>query len=73
MPVLGGVIIVALSISSKNTLNKAESRLLRGRKSRRWFCVKLVKLFPVHRNSVDIFSYSGPSGILGSHGKRNTA
>ena len=23
--------------------------------------------------SVDIFSYSGPSGILGSGGKRNTA
>ena len=27
----------------------------------------------VHRYSVDIFSYSGPSGILGSDGKQNTA
>ena len=29
------------------------------------------KLFPVHRYSVDIFSYSGLSGILGSDGKQN--
>ena len=29
------------------------------------FYVKLVKLHPVHRYSVDIFTYSGPSGILG--------
>ena len=27
-----------------------------------------VKLLPVHRYSVDIFSYSGPSGILCSDG-----
>ena len=27
--------------------------------------VKLVKLLPVHRYSVDFFSYYGPSGILG--------
>ena len=33
----------------------------------------LVKLLPVHRYSVDILSYSGPSGILGSEGKQNTA
>ena len=32
----------------------------------RFFCVELVKLFPVHRYSVDIFSYSDPSGIFGS-------
>ena len=31
-----------------------------------------VILLPVHRYSVDIFSYSGPSGILGSEGKQNT-
>ena len=35
--------------------------------------VKLVKLLPVHRFIVDIFSYSGPSGILGSCEKQNTA
>ena len=35
--------------------------------------VKLVKLLAVHRYSVDIFSYSGPSGIFGSDGKQNTA
>ena len=34
--------------------------------------MELVKLLPVHRYSVDIFSYSGPSGILGSDGKENT-
>ena len=32
----------------------------------------LVKLLHVHRHSVDFFSYSGPSGILGSDGKQNT-
>ena len=26
--------------------------------------MELVKLFPLHRYSVNIFSYSGPSGIL---------
>ena len=36
-------------------------------------CVKLVKLLPVHQYSVDIFSYIGPSGILSSDGKQNTA
>ena len=35
--------------------------------------MELVKLLPIHRCSVDIFSYSGPSGILGSGGKQNTA
>ena len=35
--------------------------------------MELVKLLPVHPYSVDIFSYSGPSGILGSGGKQNTA
>ena len=42
------------------------SRLFRGRNSCRCFCVELVKLLPVHRYSIDIFLYSGPSGILGS-------
>ena len=31
------------------------------------------KLLPVHQYSVDIFSYSGLSGILGSDGKQNAA
>ena len=30
------------------------------------FCVELVKLLPLHQYSVDIFLYSGSSGILGS-------
>ena len=34
--------------------------------------MELVKLLSVHRYSVDIFPYSGPSGILGSVGKQNT-
>ena len=50
------------------------SRLFRGGNSCRPLChVELVKLLPVHRYSVDLFSYSGPSGILGSDGKQNTA
>ena len=48
-------------------------RLFRGCNSCRCFCVKLVKLLPMHPYSVDIFSYSRPSGILGSDGKQNTA
>ena len=35
--------------------------------------MELVKLLPVHRYSVDIFSYSGLSGILGSDRKQNAA
>ena len=35
--------------------------------------MELVKLLPVHQYSVDIFSYSGPSEILGSDGKQNIA
>ena len=31
----------------------------------------MVKLLPLHRYSVDIFSYSGPSRIPGSGGKQN--
>ena len=31
----------------------------------------LVKLLPMHRYSVDIFSYSGPSAMLGSDRKQN--
>ena len=31
------------------------------------------KTSPVIRYSIDIISYSGPSGILGSDGKHNTA
>ena len=34
--------------------------------------MELVKLLPVHRYSVDIFSYSGPSGILSSGRNQNT-
>ena len=34
--------------------------------------VELVKLLPVHRYIVDIFSYAGHQGILGSDGKQNT-
>ena len=50
------------------------SRLFRGRNSCRPLChVELIKLLPVHRYSVDLFSYSGPLGILGSDGKQNTA
>ena len=30
------------------------------------------QLLPLHQYSVDIFSYSGPSDILGSDGKQNT-
>ena len=37
------------------------------------FCVQLVKFLPVNRFSVDLFSYSGPSGILSSAGNQNTA
>ena len=32
--------------------------------------MELVKFLPVHRYSVDFFSYSGPSGILDSDGKQ---
>ena len=32
--------------------------------------MELVKLLPIHRYSVDIYSYSGPSGILGSDRSR---
>ena len=35
--------------------------------------MELVELLRVHRYSVDIFAYSGPSGILGSDGKQSTA
>ena len=35
--------------------------------------VELVKLLPVHRYSVHIFSYSGPSRTFGSDGKQKTA
>ena len=34
--------------------------------------VELVKLLPVYRYCVDMFSYSGPLGILGSVEKQNT-
>ena len=45
----------------------------RGRYCCHCFCVELVKRLTVHLYSVDIFSYSGPSGILGSGGKQNIA
>ena len=35
--------------------------------------VELVKLLHVNQYSVDIFSFSGPSGKLDSEGKQNTA
>ena len=44
--------------------------ILEGRNSCHCFCVELVNLLPVHRYSVDIFTYSGPSGILNSDGKQ---
>ena len=34
--------------------------------------MELVELLLAHQYSVGIFSYSGPSGILGSEGKQNT-
>ena len=34
--------------------------------------MELIKLLPVHQYSVDIFIFSGPSGILGSDGMQNT-
>ena len=34
--------------------------------------VELVKLLPIYRYNVDIFSYSGSSGISGSDSKQNT-
>ena len=48
-------------------------RLFRGRNICRYFRVELVNLLPVHRYSVDIFSYSDPSGILGFDGEQNAA
>ena len=35
--------------------------------------VEVVEFLPVHRYNVDIFSYSCPTGILGSDGEQNTA
>ena len=35
--------------------------------------MELEQCLPVHRYSVDISSYFGPSGILGSDGKQNAA
>ena len=64
---------VFLYCRSSLFLKDSFSRLFRGRKSCRCFCVELVKVLPVHRYNVDIFSYSGPWGILKSNGKQNTA
>ena len=44
------------------------SRLFRGRKSCHCFCVELENFLPEHQYSIDIFSYSGPSGMVGSNG-----
>ena len=50
------------------------SRLFRGHNSCPPLChMELVNFLPVHRYSADLFLYSGPSGILGSDGKQNTA
>ena len=35
--------------------------------------MEFVNFLPMHRYSVDIFSYSGPSGILESGRKQNTS
>ena len=43
-----------------------------GRNSCRYFSVEFVKLLLMHRYSVDIYSYSCLSGILGSDVKQNT-
>ena len=37
------------------------------------FCVEFLKPLPVNQYSVDMFSYSGPSGIFGSDRKQDTA
>ena len=37
------------------------------------FLCGVGKISLLHRYSVDIFSYSSPSGILGSDGKQNTS
>ena len=50
-----------------------ESTVSLGSNSCRCFCVELVTLLLLHQHSVDSFSCSGPSGILGSDGKHNTA
>ena len=46
------------------------TKLFRGRKSCHCSFVELVKLFPMQQYSVDIFPYSGPSGIFGSDRKQ---
>ena len=54
-------------------LNNPFFQIFRGRNSCPCFCVELLKPPPMHQYRVDIFSYSGPAGILGSDGKQNTA
>ena len=68
--------VLSLKTANKLFLSISDdpySRLFRGCNSFRCYCVELVKLLPVQQYSVDIFSYSGPSGILGSDRKQNTA
>ena len=68
--------VPAVSIYCKFSLFLKDpfSGLFRGRDSCCCFCEELVKLLPVHRYSGDIFfSYSCPSGVLGSDGKHNIA
>ena len=48
-------------------------RLFRGCNTGHCFCVELVKRLPEHRYRFDIFSYFGPSGIVGSDIKQYTA
>ena len=57
-----------ISVSEGSVL----SRLFKGRSSCICFCVELVKLLAMHPYSVDIFSYYGPSGILGSDRKHKS-
>ena len=44
------------------------SRLFRDLRQLSLYCVELVKLLHVHQYSVDIFQYSGLSGLLCSDG-----
>ena len=65
--------VLSYSVGSFYILRIRFSRLFGGRNSCRCFCVELIKCHPMKRYSVDFVSYSGPSGILGSDGKQNSA
>ena len=62
--------LLLLSLTAMIQRNKC-SRLFRSQQL--LLCrMEMVKILPLHQYSVDIFSYSGPSVILGSDGKQNT-